>query len=80
MTATTCATITKVIIVTIAMMVITTSDVMIDVTRTTIVPATTTGRSGLHCHHPKGATPNAFQKANREIKIIVGGRQAIKSN
>jgi hypothetical protein len=30
---------------------------------------------------PKGGNPNgAFQKANREINFIVGGRQAIKSN
>jgi hypothetical protein len=30
---------------------------------------------------PKGGNPNsAFQKANREIKFIVGGHQAIKSN
>jgi hypothetical protein len=30
---------------------------------------------------PKGSNPNgAFQKANREINFIVGGRQAIKTN
>jgi hypothetical protein len=30
---------------------------------------------------PKGGNPNgAFQKANREINFIVGGRQAIKTN
>jgi hypothetical protein len=30
---------------------------------------------------PKRGNPNAaFQKANREINFIIGGRQAIKSN
>jgi hypothetical protein len=55
------ATTIEVIIVMIAMMVVTTTDemtdVMIYVARTTTVPATTTGRSGLHHHRPKGATP-----------------------
>jgi hypothetical protein len=58
-TATTGAT--KVIVMMIAMMIVTTTDetpnVMINVARTTTVPATTTGRSGLHRHRPKGATP-----------------------
>jgi hypothetical protein len=52
---------TEAIVVTIAMMIITTTDettsVMIDVARMTTVPATTTTRSGLHRHRPKGATP-----------------------
>jgi hypothetical protein len=34
-----------------------TTDVMIDVARTTPIPTTTTGRSGLHRHCPKGETP-----------------------
>jgi hypothetical protein len=59
MTATTGATSTEAIIVMIAMMIVTTTDettgVMIDVARTTTVPATTTARSGLHRHRPKGA-------------------------
>jgi hypothetical protein len=80
-TATTSAMATKVIVVMITMMIVTMIDVMIDVARTTTVPATTTERSGLHRHHPKWGNSNgAFQKANREINIIVGGRQAIKSN
>jgi hypothetical protein len=45
----------------IAMIIVTTTDettgVMIDVARTTTVPATTTARSRLHLHCPKGATP-----------------------
>jgi hypothetical protein len=49
------------IVVMIAVMIITmtneTTGVMIDVARTTTVPTTTTARSGLHHHHPKGATP-----------------------
>jgi hypothetical protein len=61
MIATTGATTIEVIIVMIAMMIVTTTDemtdVMIDVARMTTVPATTTGRSGLHHHRPKGATP-----------------------
>jgi hypothetical protein len=32
-------------------------DVMIDIARTTTITMTTTGRSGLHHHRPKGATP-----------------------
>jgi hypothetical protein len=50
-----------VIVVMIAMVIVTTTDettnVMIDVARTTTVPATTIGRSELHRHHPKAATP-----------------------
>jgi hypothetical protein len=61
MTATTGATTIESIVVMIAMMIITmtdeTTDVMIDVARMTIDPAKTTGRSGLHHHRPKGATP-----------------------
>jgi tRNA A37 threonylcarbamoyladenosine dehydratase len=61
MTAATGATTTEVIVVMIAMMIIATTDettdVMIDVARTTTVPVTTIGRSGLHYHHPKVATP-----------------------
>jgi hypothetical protein len=61
MTAMTSATTTEVIVVMIAMMIVTTIDetidVMIDVARTTTVPVTTTARSRLYCHHPKGATP-----------------------
>jgi hypothetical protein len=57
-TATTGSMTTEVIVVMIAMMFVTmideTTDVMIGVARMTTVPATTTGRSGLHCHHPKG--------------------------
>jgi hypothetical protein len=84
-TATTSAMATKVIVVMITMMIVTMidemTDVMIDVARTTTVPATTTERSGLHRHHPKWGNSNgAFQKANREINFIVGGRQAIKSD
>jgi hypothetical protein len=60
-TATTGVMTTEVIVVMIAMMIITmineTTDVMIDVARTTTVPVTTTGRSGLHRRQPKGATP-----------------------
>jgi tRNA A37 threonylcarbamoyladenosine dehydratase len=60
MTATTGATTTEVIVVMIAMMIVATTDettdVMIDVAETTTVPVTTIGRSGLHHHHPKGAT------------------------
>jgi hypothetical protein len=56
----------------ITMMIVTTTDettnVMINVARTPPPP-------------PKGGNPNsAFQKANREINFIVGGRQVIKSN
>jgi hypothetical protein len=44
-----------------AMMISTTTDEMIDVmvyvARTTTINTTTTGRSGLHRHRPKGATP-----------------------
>jgi hypothetical protein len=54
-------TTTEVIVVMISMTTSATTnemtDVMIDVARTTIVTTTTTGRSGLHRHHPKGATP-----------------------
>jgi hypothetical protein len=61
MTATTGATTTEVIVVMITMAIVTmtdeTTDVMIDVARTTTIPATTTGRSGLHHHRPKGAIP-----------------------
>jgi hypothetical protein len=43
------------------MMIVTTTDemidVMIDVARMTAINTTTTGRSGLHHHRPKGATP-----------------------
>jgi hypothetical protein len=63
MTATTGAMTTEVIVVMITMMIVTmtdeTTDVMIDVARMTTVPATTTARSGLHHHCPKGATPMA---------------------
>jgi glycerol-3-phosphate acyltransferase PlsY len=52
MTATTGA-----MVVMIAMMIVTTTDVMIDVARTTTVPTTTIGRSELHHHRQKGATP-----------------------
>jgi hypothetical protein len=49
-----------VIVVMIAMLIVTTidemTDLMIDVARMTTVPVTTTGRSGLHRHRPKGAT------------------------
>jgi hypothetical protein len=52
---------TEAIVVMITMMIVTTTDqttdVMMDVARTTTVPATTTGRSRLHHHRPKGATP-----------------------
>jgi cobalamin biosynthesis protein CobD/CbiB len=61
MTATTGVTTTGVIIVMIAMMNVTTTDemidVMIDVARTTTIIKTALGRSGLHHHRPKGATP-----------------------
>jgi hypothetical protein len=40
----------------------TTTDVMIDIARMTTVPATTTGRSGLHHHRPKGATPMVYSR------------------
>jgi hypothetical protein len=60
-TAVTGATTTEAIVVMIAVMIATTTnettDMMIDVARTTTVPVTTTARSGLHRHHPKGATP-----------------------
>jgi hypothetical protein len=60
-TGTTGATNTEAIVAMIAVMIVTTTNettgVMIDVARTTTVPATTTARSGLHCHRPKGATP-----------------------
>jgi hypothetical protein len=39
-----------------------TTDVMIDIARMTTVPATTTGRSGLHHHRPKGATPMVYSR------------------
>jgi hypothetical protein len=65
-TAMTGATTIEAIVVMIAMMIVTTTDdttgVMIDVARTTTVPATTTARSGLHCHHPKGATAMVHYK------------------
>jgi hypothetical protein len=35
------------------------TDAMIDVARTSTIPTTTIGRSGLHRHRPKGATPMA---------------------
>jgi hypothetical protein len=61
MTTTTGVTTTEVIVVMITRMIVKTTDettdVMIDVARTTIVLATATGRSGLHRHCPKGATP-----------------------
>jgi hypothetical protein len=61
MTAMTGVMTTEAIVVMIAMMIVTTTDettdVMTDVARTTTVPVTTTGRSRLHYHHPKGATP-----------------------
>jgi hypothetical protein len=57
MTATTGVTTTEVLVVMIAMMITTMTDVMIDVTRTTTIARTATGRSGLLRHRPKGATP-----------------------
>jgi hypothetical protein len=52
---------TEAIVMMIAMMIVTTTnemtDVMINIARTTTVPATTTGRSGLHHHRPNGTTP-----------------------
>jgi hypothetical protein len=66
MTTTIGMTTTEVIVVMIAMMIVTMpdemTDVMIDVARTTTVPATTTGRSGLHHHRPKGATPTVHSR------------------
>jgi hypothetical protein len=65
-TTTTGVTITEAIVVMTAMMIVTTTDettgVMIDVARTTIVPAATTARSGLHRHRPKRATPMAHSR------------------
>jgi hypothetical protein len=65
-TATIGATTTEVIVVMITVMIITTTnettDEMIDVARMIIVPATTTARSGLHRHRPKGATPMAHSR------------------
>jgi hypothetical protein len=56
MNATTGATTTEVIVVTIAMMIVTTTNVMINIARMTTIARTTTGRSG-HLHHrPKGET------------------------
>jgi hypothetical protein len=49
------ATTTEVIVVMIAMTIVARTDMMIDVARTTTVPTTTTGRSELHRHRPKGA-------------------------
>jgi hypothetical protein len=61
MTATIAVTTTGVTVVMIAMMIVTMTDemidVMIDVTRMTTINMTTTRWSGLHHHHPKGATP-----------------------
>jgi hypothetical protein len=55
-----------VIVVMIARMIVTTTggttDVMIDVARTTTVSVTPIGRSGLHRHRPKGATPMVHSK------------------
>jgi hypothetical protein len=84
-TAMTGETTTKAIVLMIATKTTATTDemtdVMIIVARTTTITTTTIGRNELHRHHPKGGNPNgAFQKANREINFIVGGRQAIKSN
>jgi hypothetical protein len=57
-TATTDEMTTEAIAVMITAMIVTTTNettgVMIDVARTTTVPATTTARSGLHRHRPKG--------------------------
>jgi hypothetical protein len=61
MTAMTDVMTTEVITVMIAAMIVTmtneTTGVMIDVARMTTIPATTTSRSGLHHHRPKGETP-----------------------
>jgi hypothetical protein len=61
MTATIGVTTTGVTVVMIAMMIVTMTDemidMMIDVARTTTINVATTGRSGLHHHRPKGATP-----------------------
>jgi hypothetical protein len=55
------ATTTEAIVMMIVVMIITTTnettDEMVDVARTITVPATTTTRSRLHRHRPKGATP-----------------------
>jgi hypothetical protein len=66
MTATIGAMTTEAIVVMITMMIVTTTDeltgVMIDVAWTTTVPVTTTARSRLHHHRPKGATPMAHSR------------------
>jgi hypothetical protein len=56
MTAMIGMTTTGVIVVMITMMIVTTTNEMIDVARTTTINMTTTRRSGLHRHRPKGAT------------------------
>jgi hypothetical protein len=65
-TATTGAMTAEAIIMMITVMIVTmtneTTDAMIDVARMTTVPATTTARSGLHHHRPKGATPMAHSR------------------
>jgi hypothetical protein len=72
--------VTEVIVVMIATTIVTTADVMIDIARMTTIARTATGRRERLRHHPKGNPNGTFQKANREINFIVGGRQAIKSN
>jgi hypothetical protein len=73
---TTVATTTKAIVVMITVMIVTmtneTTGVMIDVVRTTTVPATTTARSGLRRHRPKGATPMVHSRRTtaRSISLL----------
>jgi hypothetical protein len=73
-----------VIVLMIAMMIVATTgemtDMMIDVVRTTIVPATTTGRSGLHRHRPKGATPMVCSRrltARSTSSLVVAKRPKV---
>jgi hypothetical protein len=73
-TATTGATSKEAIIMIIAMMIDTTIDetigMMIDDARTTTVPMTTTARSELHRHRPKGATPMVHSRRPTARSIL----------
>jgi hypothetical protein len=84
MTTTIGATTTEAIVVMIAMMIITTTDLMINVARITIVPATTTGRRGLHHHRPKGATPMVHSRrpttrSTSSLEVAKRSKQPIDS-
>jgi hypothetical protein len=64
----------------IATTIVTTTGATINVARTTTTAKTTTARSGHLRHHPKGAAPMVHSRRPTARSIIVGGRQAIKTN